>query len=37
MSVAASYENVVGGYGTDMSMYSVEECTVVKHVMAKID
>ena len=25
------------GYGKDMSMYSVEEYTVVKHVMAKID
>jgi 1-pyrroline dehydrogenase len=25
------------GYGKDMSMYSVEEYTVVKHVMAKLD
>ena len=25
------------GYGKDMSMYSVEEYTIVKHVMAKID
>jgi betaine-aldehyde dehydrogenase/aminobutyraldehyde dehydrogenase len=25
------------GYGKDMSMYSVEEYTQVKHVMAKID
>jgi acyl-CoA reductase-like NAD-dependent aldehyde dehydrogenase len=25
------------GYGKDMSMYSIEDYTVVKHVMAKLD
>ena len=25
------------GYGKDMSMYSIEDYTVVKHVMARLD
>ena len=25
------------GYGTDLSMYAIEDYTVVKHVMARLD